>query len=158
MVEVRGIETELETFRFFDGMSEEHRQLIAGCGQHEVAKAGEYVFRAGDKADKFYLVRTGLLSVEVHVPGREGLVVDTLRDSDTLGWSWMVPPYVWALDARASELTRLISFDAVCLRGKMETDKDFAYDMFRRFIPVMDRRLTETRMRIVELVTEPAAE
>ena len=76
----------------------------------------------------------------------------TLQSGDILGWSWLLPPYKWVYDARAIELTRLISLDAQCLRGKYESDHTLARELFSRFIPVMARRLAASRRRMVEQI------
>ena len=73
---------------FFAGMEEGPRKFIAGCGRNEVFHAGDYLFREGDAADRFFLIRHGTVALELHVPGREPLVVDTLQSGEIAGWSW----------------------------------------------------------------------
>ncbi len=51
---------------------------------------------------------------------------------------------------------RAISVDGACLRRKMEADRVLGYEIYKRFLPVMARRLHQNRERIVELATEPA--
>jgi hypothetical protein len=37
----------------------------------------------------------------------------------------------------------------------MEDDRTLGYELYKRFVPVMARRLAACRLRIVELATEP---
>lgn len=67
-----------------------------------------------------------------------------------------MPPYRWSNDARAAEQVRLIEIDAACLRGKMEADRALGYEIYKRFVPIMGKRLATTRLRLVELAMEPA--
>ncbi|RLA33212.1 MAG: Crp/Fnr family transcriptional regulator [Gammaproteobacteria bacterium] len=140
---------------FFAGMEEGPRKLIAGCGRNEVFHAGDYLFREGDTADRFFLIRHGTVAVELHVPGHEPLVVDTLQSGEIAGWSWLVPPHKWANDARATTLVRAISLDAKCLRGKCDDDHSVGYEVFKRFIPVIAGRLSAVRMQLMDVYGDP---
>ena len=39
--------------------------------------------------------------VEIDVPTRGPITLQTLADGEMLGWSWLFPPYRWQFDARA---------------------------------------------------------
>ena len=97
-----------------------HLELIAGCGQNTGFEAGEYLFREGDQADTFYLVRHGRVQLETFVPGRGAVTIQTVDEGDVVGWSWLFPPYRWHFDARALDLVRAVAFDGACLRGKCD--------------------------------------
>ncbi len=157
MVQIEGLDTLLKEHPFFEGINDEYGELVAGCCANEVVQAGDFVFREGDKADKFYLVRHGSVALEVHAPGRETIIVDTVNAGELLGWSWLAPPYRTQFDARALELTRLTSLDAACLRGKMEEDHHLGYELQRRFAPVVARRLEAALMRLIDMYGDPNA-
>jgi CRP-like cAMP-binding protein len=156
MVQVEGLDRLLREHPFFAGMDPDSQRIVAGCAANERYEAGEYVFREGEAADKFYLIRSGAIAIEVHVPGREPVIMDTLGDGEVLGWSWIVAPYVWVFDARAVQLSRLVSLDAKCLRGKLEKDHSLGYEMFKRFVPVIADRLGAARMRLIDMYGHPA--
>jgi CRP-like cAMP-binding protein len=140
---------------FFADMEEGPRKFIAGCGRNEVFHAGDYLFREGEPADRFFLIRHGSVAVELHVPGHEPLQVDTLQGGDIAGWSWLVPPHKWANDARATTLVRAISLDGKCLRGKCEEDRSVGYEVFKRFIPVIAGRLSAVRLQLMDVYGDP---
>lgn len=152
MVQIEGLDRLLKEHPFFQDMDSSACETIAGCAANERFNAGEYIFREGGAANKFYVIRHGKIALEIHVPGREPIIVDTLEDGDILGWAWLVPPYRWVYDACVLETTRLVSLDAQCLRGKYETDHNLAYALFERFIPVMADRLAATRRRMIEKI------
>jgi CRP-like cAMP-binding protein len=157
MVQTEGMDKVLAEHPFFDGMETKDRELLAGCARNEVFEAGVYVFREGEAADKFYLLRHGTVAVELHAPGHAPMVLETLRKGDIFGWSWMVPPYTWTFDVRAVELCRVISLDAKCLRGKLEKDHSLGYELFKRFVPVMAARVGAARLQLLDLYGQPAA-
>jgi hypothetical protein len=46
---------------------------------------------------------------------------------------------------------RLVSLDARCLRSKCEADHTLGYELQKRFVPVMAKRLEATRLRLVDM-------
>ena len=82
-------------------------------------EAGQYLFHEGESADQFYLLRHGRVALELRDPARGAVTLQTLREGEVFGLSWLVPPYRWTYDARAIDLVRAIAIDAACLRRKM---------------------------------------
>jgi CRP-like cAMP-binding protein len=145
------IETLLAKHEFLTGMSPEHLAFVAGCGSNVRFDAGEYIYREGEPADQFHLIRHGKVSLEIFVPGRGPLVIETISEGEVLGWSWLFPPYRRRFDARALEVTRAISLDGACLRAKCEEDHDLGYDIVMRFSQVVIQRLQATRLRLTDM-------
>jgi len=149
------LERLLREHPFFQGMSPELRQEIADCARSERYNAGEYIHREGEPADKFYLIRHGSVAQELHIPEQEPIIIQTLHEGDILGWSWLVPPYRWTANARVIQLTRVIALDARCLRGKYANDPHLAYELLKRFIPIIANRLEASRLQLVDIYGEP---
>jgi len=141
---------------FLAGLTMECLQRLNRVAAAEVLPAGAVIFREGEQASRLYLIRRGRVSIEVHVPDRHGIVVDTLGAGDVLGWSWLLSPYRWAFDARAAQLVQVITPEAAWLRAEMGQDAAFGMEVLRRMTAVMGRRLAEARHCVVEHVVEPA--
>lgn len=139
----------------FSGLDPAHLELIAGCARTAQFRAGEHLFREGEAADVFYVVRRGTVALDVFAPNRPALTIETLHEGDVVGWSWMLPPYRWHLDGRAVEEVHAIAFDAACLRGKAETDPVLGYQLMLRFTPVIVERLQATRVRLLDVYGAP---
>ncbi len=135
----------------FEGLEPDQLELIAGCGQIAPFERGDRLFREGDPADTFYLVRRGRVALTTHVPGRGDVTIETLEPGEVIGWSWLFPPYTWHFDARAVEDTGVVAFDGACLRGKCDADHAFGYELMRRFAQVMIDRLQHTRTRLLDI-------
>ena len=135
----------------FEGMADEHLELIAGCAQNRTFADGEYLMREGDAANAFFVIRRGRVAMEIFVPQRGAVTIETIDDGDLLGWSWLVPPFKSHLDARALGDVHTIAFDATCLRGKSNEDAALGYELLRRFIPVIVERLQATRVRMLDV-------
>ena len=154
---MEGLERIITGHRFFNGLDPRFVALVVGCARNVRFEAAEYLFREGGAASEFYLVRHGRVALEMAAPGGASITFQTLGEGEVVGLSWFLPPYRWAYDARALELTRAISLDAVCLRAKLEQDHDLGYEVMRRFVPVLIERLQSTRLQILDVYGKPPA-
>ena len=153
---IEGMESIVREHRFFADLDEATIKLLAGCARNVRFNAGEYLFRTGEPADEFYLIRHGRVALEVVAPGREAVVIQTASEGEIVGVSWLLPPYRWTYDARAVDQVRAIGMDAKCLRGKCDADHDLGYEMMLRFVPLLVSRLQATRMQLLDVYGKPA--
>jgi len=148
---MRGLERIVLDQPFFAGLGPEFGTAISGCARNLRFTAGEYLFREGEPANEFYLLRQGSVALELHSPGQQPLVVATLREGEILDGSWLVPPYLRTFDARASELVRVLGVDARCLRDKCEADHDLGYELMKRFAGAMGERLRAISLQVADV-------
>jgi CRP-like cAMP-binding protein len=141
---------------FFENLSPKFLEVIAGCAMNVRFNAGESIYREGQEANHFYLIRQGRVALEVVAPGHGLLRIQTLSAGEVLGWSWLFPPYRWQFDARAVELTRAIAFDGACLRQKCDADHDLGYELMRRFAKIVTERMQATRLQLLDLYGAPS--
>jgi CRP-like cAMP-binding protein len=135
----------------FTGLGPADLELVAGCGRNVAFGAGEYLFREGGPANAFFLVRHGIVALEVFVPDRGPLVLDTVGEGELAGVSWLFPPYRWQFDGRAAKDTRAVALDGACLRAKCDADPRLGYDLMKRFAAVAACRMHSARLRLVDL-------
>ena len=145
------IEATLHDVPLFQGLADEELELIAGCGSNVRFVEGEFLFRDGEEASTFYLLRHGTVALEMFVPARGPVTIETLDPGEVVGWSWLFPPYQWHFDARAMTLVRATSFDGACLRAKCESDTRLGYDLMSRFAQIVIGRLQSTRLRLLDV-------
>ncbi|UCD63024.1 MAG: cyclic nucleotide-binding domain-containing protein [Candidatus Zixiibacteriota bacterium] len=136
---------------FLQGMAERHIELLVGCASNVRFDEGQYIFREGDEANEFYFIRHGKLALEVFRPHKGGIVVQTLKAGDVVGWSWLIPPYFRHFDCRAVELTRAIVLDGTCMREKCNEDYQLGYEIMKRFAHVMEDELLALRLQLLDI-------
>jgi CRP/FNR family transcriptional regulator, cyclic AMP receptor protein len=136
---------------FFADLAAPYVGLLVGCAANVRFDAGTYVFREGQEAKQFYLVRRGRIAVEIGAPPHKPLIVDTVEEGDILGWSWLVPPHQWRFQARAVDTCLAIALDGECLRNKCEQNHDLGYELLKRFGLIMARRLDATRLQLLDV-------
>jgi CRP-like cAMP-binding protein len=145
------LEQHLSEHPFFMGLRPDHLALLSGCATTTRAEGGEFLFREGQPARSFYVVRHGSVAIASITPHEGLVVIQTVGDGDVLGWSWLLPPYNWHFGAYAVEPTTLIALDAVCVRGKCEHDPVFGFEIMRRFAQVMASRLEATHLQLMNV-------
>ena len=145
------IDAVLRDVPVFEGLAAEQLKLLAGCASNVRFGEGEVLFREGDAADAFYVVRHGSVALETFVPARGAITIATLEAGAVVGWSWLFAPYRWHFDARALSLVRATAFDGACLRGKCEDDPRLGYELMSRFAQVLIERLQWTRLRLLDV-------
>lgn len=136
---------------FLKGLDPHQLRLLSDCAMVVNFKAGELIFREGDPANRFYLIHQGKVALETRA-GERGIVrLTELGAGETLGWSWLFPPYYWHFDARAVEPTEALFFYATPLREECEADHDLGYALLKRISEVVIKRLQATRRQLLEL-------
>jgi CRP/FNR family cyclic AMP-dependent transcriptional regulator len=145
------LERVLAEHPFFKGLEKPYLQLLAECSSRVHFDAGEVIFREGEPANLFYLIRHGKVAVETSAPNRGVIIIQTLGEGQVLGWSWLIEPYRRRFDARAVQLTRAIVLDGGCIRNSCEEDHHFGYELMKRVANVMDQRLQATRLQLLDV-------
>jgi CRP-like cAMP-binding protein len=145
----------LSTHEFFAGLNEDFMQFLSACATEKKFSKGEVLFQQGKKANTFYLVRKGLVSVQVPALVGPVLELQILGENQLLGWSWLIPPYRWNFLARAVEDTVVLEFDGSAILAQCEKDPKFGYELFKRFTALMSERLDAARQKMMDQWNPP---
>lgn len=135
---------------FLIGMSEHHIKLLADCAMETHFEPGQWIFREGESANRFYLIEEGEVALESSALGDQPVTIETIASGDLLGWSWLFPPYVWHFGARCLKRTSALFFYGTILREYCEKDHALGYELFRRMSEVMTHRLQAARARLLK--------
>lgn len=146
-----GLAPELAKHPFFEGLADDHLATVADCANEARFAVGEPIFHEGEAADRFYVIRSGRVTVEVFRLDQGPIVVQELASGDLLGWSWLVPPYRWRFDARAREETLAYAIDGCSLRARCDQDPSLGYALLRRIAAAMERRLMGARQELLKV-------
>jgi len=136
---------------FFSGMDEGLLHVLSGCACNVRFDKDDIIFREGEEADKFYLIRSGKVALQLFAGRRGPLTISTLEEGDILGWSWLSSPYRWKFTARVLETTRAVYLDGKCLRDKSERDNHLGYELLKRFVRIIEDRLQATRLHLLDV-------
>ncbi|GGM68185.1 cyclic nucleotide-binding domain-containing protein [Dactylosporangium sucinum] len=117
----------------------------------EAFPAGTRLFEENGPAERFWLIQDGQVNLDIRVPGRGDVIIETLGPGTVLGWSWLFPPYRWHFAAVAAGPVLCIAVDGAAVRTLCDADPAFGYELTRRFMAVVVDRMQATRMRLLDL-------
>jgi len=146
----QSIEDYLPTHAFFSELDDSFMKFLSDSATELKIKKGDVLFRQGERADKFYLLRNGQMSVQVPALMGPTLEIQTLGEDQMLGWSWLIPPYRWNFQARALEDSDLLEFDGSAILARCEEDPKFGYELLKRFATLMSERLDAARQKMMD--------
>lgn len=132
-------------------LSAEHRQQLMRLAQEVSYPQGARLFEEGGHADRFWIIRTGTVDLDIRVPGRRPAVIDSLGHNELLGWSWLFPPHTWHLGAEAASPLRAYEFDAAKVRAAGHEDPEFGRSIAEWVGQVVAHRLRAARTRLLDL-------
>ncbi|MDF6040687.1 cyclic nucleotide-binding domain-containing protein [Streptomyces sp. JH14] len=112
---------------------------------------GTRLFDEGGAADRFWIVRSGSVTLDMPVPGRPAVVIESLGPGELVGWSWMFRPYTWQLSAEAMTPIRTHEFDATAVRMMMDADPAFGLAVANWVAQILAHRLQTTRVRLLDV-------
>lgn len=147
---------ELQKIPWFRDLQPRHLNKMAEIASLRRAKAGEVLFREGDKQDNFYVVLEGRVALEMFVPHRGKVRFYTAEPWEVFGWS-SVTPTVRQRTAGAVAVhdSLVVGFDAEKLRQLCEEDHDLGYLVMRRLANVVASRLLVTRLQLLDMFANP---
>jgi CRP-like cAMP-binding protein len=134
----------LQGIQFLRGVSHEHLEQIAAISTFRDCENREVVFDEGEPAECVYLVVFGKLSIELGGPATERKHLVDVVPGEMLGWSSLLERPKFAATARATEPTRLVQIDTAKLLAICEEDPEFGYQMMRRTMLALAKRLNMT--------------
>ncbi|MEU7019199.1 cyclic nucleotide-binding domain-containing protein [Streptomyces sp. NPDC048717] len=129
----------------------EQRERLMAFAQDVTFDAGVRLFEEQDRADRFWIVKTGAISLDAKVPGRGAPVIETLRHGELVGVSWLFPPYLCQSGAETTTPVRAYEFDGRAVRSMCRTDPEFGASVAFWVGQILAHRLHVTRVRLLDL-------
>jgi CRP-like cAMP-binding protein len=151
----QAIEDYLSSHAFFSDMDGNYVDFLANSVAEVQIGEGEVIFHQGDRADKFYLLRQGKVSIQVPALVGPALEIQILGEDQILGWSWLISPYRWHFLARAVEDSNILEFDGGAILAHCEEDPKFGYELLKRFAALMSERLEAARLKMMDQWNPP---
>ncbi len=141
----------LNTTWFGAGLPPETQVRLAGLARLEETPAGVELFHEGELNEEFSVVITGRVALRLLVPERGMVTILTVDPGDVLGWSSIVPPHRATSTAVTIEPIRALVFDGADLRALLRSDHALAATVYPRVLQAVSRRLTATRLQMLDL-------
>jgi CRP-like cAMP-binding protein len=136
-------------------MSAVQTDLLKGLSEEEVARflalgvptrvAGrQRLFRLGTEADRAYVVVSGRIALTLPIRirgGEEEVVIEEMQPGETVGWSALVPPHRFTLNATAAIDSELIGFPRAAILDHFAAHPAVGHTVTRNLATVIGHRL-----------------
>jgi len=141
----------LRRFPFFSGFEPDHLKALAMLTDEVAVDEGATLFRAGQPADRLYLLMEG--RVELHYIAvdplesqpRRAYFIGEFNAGEPFGITSLLEPYAYMGDLRVASRGRVLKMDAPGLRALCELDPRFAAIMMRKAAKASMVRLIDAR-------------
>ena len=145
------IEETIAAARAFRNLTPEQLGEVVSLGVDADFADGAYLTHANQPAGWFFVIRRGFVVLETEVASVGAITIETLHDGDSVGWSWLMEPYLSNFAARSRGVTHAIRFDARTLRRRCAEDPVLGYALMRNFASAMIDRLQATRLQLLDV-------
>ena len=129
----------------------QHREQLMELAREVSVPQGTRLLLEGARADRFWIIRTGTVALDMHVPGRQAAVIESLGHNELVGWSWLFGPHTWHLGAEATTPVRAWEFDAGAVRALCRDDPEFGVNVSQWVGDIVAHRLRSARTRLLDL-------
>jgi CRP/FNR family cyclic AMP-dependent transcriptional regulator len=146
---------EIEKHPFVADFLPAHKARLAALAKEVRFDAGQVIFREGDDYSILYLLGTGMIALELEVPGHV-LRVQTLYAGEVFDWSALLPHAGKHFQARALDPVTALAFEGDELLASFESDPEFGLAFMLRLMGVVSERLRATRLQLLDMYSPVA--
>lgn len=126
------------------GLTVEQKDLLASAARLIKLARDECLFRLAGEAKALYVVKSGVVALSMEAPvggANQRIVMVEASPGETIGWSALVPPHKYTLDAHAAVDSSLVAIDREALLTVCEAHPELGRDLLLNLVTTMGRRL-----------------
>lgn len=138
----------LKEFACFSGLTENQRQEIGALASEVSFRSGHTLFEEGDPGSELYMLAAGQVEVLYSVGETGSTRVDTVGESEVLGCSSLIEPYLYSATAHCVSDVDVLVLDASELRKLMVKDCPVGYAIQNQIIRTLLDRIVDLRLGI----------
>ena len=101
----------------------------------------EFIFRAGEPAGRFYMLRSGQVLLEQQIADHVTACVAAIKPGFSFGWSAMLENADHTVDAVCSAPSEVFSFKSSKIYVLFEQDPEMGLRMYQRLMVIIKKRL-----------------
>ncbi len=114
---------------------------------------GEVIFREGNLADRFYMLKRGKILLEKRISDHVTVSLGAIKPGYSFGWSALLGEGSYTSDPVSAETSEIFSIKREHIVPLFENDHHMGYMLFQRFLREVKSRLdrrTEQFLRAVK--------
>jgi CRP-like cAMP-binding protein len=127
-----------------------HVETLAALARRVAFEKNEIVFREGDETSDFYLIVSGMVSLEMAAADHT-FRVQTVQEGHEFGWSALLMGSGKYFQARALDHVDTLAFNGPALLEVCKANPQFGFVFMQRLLGVVAERLQATRLQLVDM-------
>lgn len=135
----------------FQGLHATYLEQVASLAHEEQYRREEFIFRHGERGDRFFLIDEGRVRISRDLAGMGEEALAILEPGSYFGEMALVDDAPRSADAKAHEDCLLYSIRREELGELMFLNKDLAHDLLWTFIRTLSQRLREANDKMTFL-------
>ena len=118
------------------------------------AGEGEIIFRCGDPADMFYMLKRGKILLEQRISEKVTISMGTVKPGFAFGWSALLGDRHFTVDTVCGEPCEVLMIRARTLFNMMEEDHSMGYRLMHRLLHMVRKRLDNRTELFLKLMVD----
>ena len=143
---------DLKQFVMLGYLSEEMLETLVPITEMLLFDGNEMVFRQGEKADRFYLLKKGKVLLEQRITGKLTVSLSSVKPGFSFGWSAMLEDGRYSTDAVCAEPCEVFSFRETRIKELMERNHSMGFIISRRLLYVLKKRFDARTRQFVKTI------
>ena len=123
----------------FKGLGKKALEAVTGQGVEKSYERGDLVFREGDEARTFYILKDG--AVDLVMGTQEELCFVVSLPGEIFGWSALVEPYRYRATARCTAGARLVEIRHEAVDKMVKDSPEEGVIIFRNLAAIVTEKL-----------------
>lgn len=136
---------------FLSHLSPRVQEKLLSLGEVFHYSEGTTIFHEGDPSLYLYVVKSGQVAIDVHVPSKGRRSIMTAGPGDLFSWSALVEPRLETASARATQATEALGVKGGLLMDLCREDPEFGFELYRALAEVISSRLIATRLQLIDV-------
>jgi len=132
-----------KAYRVLSDLEPKHLKKLLPLAHEASFKAGEIIFREGDRSRNLHLIVSGEIALET-----AGTRVQTLHTGEAMGWSALMAGSRTHFQARAITPVATVAFSGDSLQAACDQDPEIGYALMKNLLELVTERLDATRMQM----------
>ncbi len=132
------------TFELLSGIPSAEIEQILELGSRLIVPSGTALFRLGEPADRLFLTMRGCirLTLPMQIRGHEeNILTEEVSAGQTVGWSALIPPYLFTLTATAPVEGEVIAIPRQALQEYFAANPAAGFKITQNLAAVIGHRL-----------------
>jgi CRP-like cAMP-binding protein len=137
---------------FLAHLSPRVQEKLLALGETFHYPAGQSIFHEGDPSLYLYIVKSGQVAIEVHIPSKGRRTIMTAGPGDLFSWSALVEPRLETASARAVDETEALGIKGGGLMDLCREDPALGFEVYHELAEVISARLIATRLQLLDIL------